>query len=211
MSISTQIVLVRHGQTNATKNHRIHGQTDSPLSVEGIQEARKTADHFRGQHFDALYSSPLGRAMHTAEIIADAIKLTPIPEEGFMEQHYGWLEGKSMKLFDPDLSGPKITRPIVKFAMKMSGEDSGAFVERIICAFDRIAEKHKGGRVLIVLHWMPISIGYLHALGKDVSKYREIGPWTACGISEFHSKNYKWELDLLDKSSHLLKNTFTSR
>lgn len=200
----TQVLFVRHAQTQNITKQRLHGQTDSPLSEKGLHDANNTADYFRGKSFDAFYSSSLGRAMHTAELIGEAINMTPTPEDGFKERYYGWLEGKSMKWFEPDLSGPKITQPLVKFALLMSGEQPDDFVNRVITTFDNLAEKHQGKRILIILHWGILSVLTQHLQRKDLSVWRSVGPWTACGISEYHLIEGIWLPIYLDKNSHLL-------
>ncbi len=201
---TTQVILVRHAQTQTITSHRIHGQTDGPLSKKGVRDAEKTAEHFRGQAFDAFYSSPLGRAMATAKMIGSAINMDPTPADGFMERFYGWLEGRNMKWFEPDLSGPKLTLPLVKLALWASGESGDDFVARVVSTFDKIADRHRGERVLIVLHWGILSVLTQHLQGKDLSVWRAVGPWTACGISEYHHINGAWQPLYLDSSSHLL-------
>ena len=205
MQETTQVVLVRHAETQTITSQRIHGQTDGPLSEKGIQDAQKTAEYFRGHTFDAFYSSPLGRAMTTARIIGSTINMEPVPVDGLKERYYGWREGRSLKWFEPDLSGPKITLPLVKFALWASGESSDDFINRAIHTFDIIAKKHRGERVLIVLHWGILSILNQYLQEKDVSAWREIGPWIACGISEFHhNNNGTWKPIRFDNGHHLL-------
>ena len=201
---TTQVVLVRHAETQTITSRRIHGQTDGPLSEKGLRDVQKTAEHFRGQSFDSFYSSPLGRAMQTAQTIGGAINMQPQPLDGFKERYYGWLEGQSMKWFEPDLSGPKLTLPLVKFALWASGEHGDAFVSRVIATFDTVAEQNKGKRILIVLHWGILSVLTQHLQRKDLSVWRGIGPWIACGISEYHLINDEWQPIYLDKGSHLL-------
>ena len=204
MGRPTSIILIRHGETEYTRIHRIHGSTNAPLTENGLEAAEKTADHFRGQTVQTIYSSPLGRAYKTAEIIGRAVGQAPIPDPGLEERGYGWLEGKPMPLFEPDFSGPKITLPLVKFALKHSGENSDVFLKRVTTAFDRIAEGHPGERVMIVTHWMPISVIYLHVSGQDIQNYRSMGPWVACGVSEFKGNRGNWEIIQLNADSHLL-------
>jgi broad specificity phosphatase PhoE len=205
MEQSTQVVLVRHAETQTITSQKIHGQTDGPLSERGIRDAQKTAQHFRGQSFDAFYCSPLGRAMTTAGIIADAINMAPVPVDGLKERYYGWLEGRSMKWFEPDLSGPKLTLPLVKFALWASGERGDDFVRRVTTTFDTIAEKHRGERVLIVLHWGLLSVLTQYLQEKDLSVWRGVGPWIACGISEYHhNNNGTWKPIHFDNGRHLL-------
>ena len=204
MAPSTQVVFVRHAQTESIINNRIHGQTDAPLTQKGIRDAHKTADFLRNQSFGAFYSSPLGRAICTSEIIGSALKMDPEPMDGLMERYYGWLEGKPLKFFEPDLSGPFFMRPIIQLALKVSGESGESFVSRVINTFNQIAAKHKGERVLIVLHWGNLSILAQHLQGRDLSIWRGIGPWTSCGISEFHQNGGAWKLVHLNQSDHLI-------
>ena len=204
MTLSTQVILVRHAQTEMITKNRIHGHFDRPLSQKGIQDAKKTAEHFRGQSFDALYSSSIGRAMHTAEIIGNAIDMVPVPNDGLKERNYGCLEGKPLSLFEPDLSGPKIMHPFINFALRTSGESAKFFVDRVISTFDDITTQHKKQRILFVIHWGLLSILTQYLQGKDLSVWREIGPWTSCGISEFHQKENTWQPIYLNNSSHLL-------
>ena len=203
MNNPTQVVLVRHAQTEMITENRIHGHSDSPLSKKGVRDANKTAGHLREQSFDAFYSSSIGRAMRTAEIIGDAINMAPVPTDGLKERYYGWLEGKSLSLFEPDLTGPKIMHPVIKFALKTSGESAEDFIDRVINTFGHITAKHKEQRILIVLHWGILSILTQYLQGKDLAVWREIGPWTSCGISEFHQKENIWQPIQLDNSSHL--------
>ncbi|MDO9547236.1 MAG: histidine phosphatase family protein [Pelolinea sp.] len=204
MDTSTKVVLVRHAQTEMITKKLIHGHSDSPLSQKGIRDAKKTADHFRGQPFDAFYSSSIGRAMRTAEIIGNAINMTPVPTDGFKERYYGWLEGKSTSLFEPDLSGPKIMRPFIRFALNISGESPEYLIDRVIKTFDGITTKHKGQRILMVIHWGILSVLTQYLQGKDLTGCCEIGPWISCGISEFHQKENSWQPIYMDKGDHLI-------
>ena len=204
MAPSTQVVFVRHAQTESIINNRIHGQSDAPLTEKGIRDAQRTAEFLSKQSFDAVYSSPLGRAIRTSEIIGSALNMDPEPMDGLMERYYGWLEGKPLKLFEPDLSGPFFMRPIIQLALKVSGESGESFVSRVTYTFDQIAAKHNGERVLIILHWGNLSVLAQHLQGRDLSIWRGIGPWTSCGISEFHQNGGTWKPVYLNQSEHLI-------
>lgn len=204
MTTSTRVVLVRHAETEMITKKLIHGHSDSPLSEKGTRDAQKTADYFRGQRFDAFYSSSIGRAVRTANIIGNAINIPPVPTDGLKERYYGWLEGKPLTLFEPDLTGPKIMHPIIEFALKISGESSLDFLDRVITTFESIVAKHEGQRILIVLHWGILSVLTQYLQGKDLAVWREIGPWTSCGISEYQQNENHWHPLYLDRSSHLI-------
>jgi probable phosphoglycerate mutase len=204
MTTSTRVVLVRHAETEMITKKLIHGHSDSPLSEKGIRDAQKTADYFRGQRFDAFYSSSIGRAVRTANIIGNAINIPPVPTDGLKERYYGWLEGKPLSLFEPDLTGPRIMHPIIELALKMTGESSQNFLDRVITTFESIVAKHEGQRILIVLHWGILSVLTQYLQGKDLAVWREIGPWTSCGISEYQQNENHWHPLYLDRSSHLI-------
>lgn len=206
MAKSTEIVLVRHAETTMISAARIHGHTDAPLTENGIRSAQKTAEALAGDSFDAFYSSSLGRAMHTAAIIADAISLSPTPVDGLRERYYGWLEGKPLALFEPDLTGPVIMHPIIKFALYVSGEREDEFPRRVIRSFEKIVVDHRGERVLMVIHWGILSILTKYFNGENMGGWQGVGPWTACGISEARFNGHGWEILRLDDSRHLIYN-----
>ena len=66
-----KLVIVRHGETEWNVQHRAMGQLDSPLTPKGIQQARAIGNRLHRLKFTSLYSSDLGRAVQTANIIAE--------------------------------------------------------------------------------------------------------------------------------------------
>lgn len=206
MAKSTEIVLVRHAETTMISEARIHGHLDAPLTENGIRAARKTAAALSADSFDAFYSSSLGRAMRTAGIIGDSIGLAPAPVDGLRERYYGWLEGKSLALFEPDLTGPAFMHPFIKFALHVSGEKDDEFPKRVVRAFEEILGKHEGKRILMVVHWGILSILAKYFKGESMGGWQSVGPWTACGITEAHLNGRGWKIIRLDDSRHLVYN-----
>lgn len=204
MEKTTQLVLIRHGETTMIADNRIHGHLDAPLSESGVRDARKTAEYFRGQRFDALYASSLGRAMSTASIIGEAIQLQPIPVDGLRERYYGLLEGKPMNLFEPDGSGPWYLRPYVYLALGLTGESEQHVARRAVRSIEELLSKHQGERIMAVVHWGMLGVLSQYFQGKDIYAWRTIGPWTACGISEFHAIDGRWRVVRLNDGKHLM-------
>jgi len=200
---TTELVLVRHAQTESLNNGLIHGQTDSPLSQEGILAAEKTAARFRGQTFHGLYASSLGRAIHTAAIIGEAIGRQPVAVDGLREQHYGWLEGKPGSWFNPEGNGKWILRPLVKLAMKTTAEPEEIYFQRVTRSADEIIAAHPGQRVMLVVHWGILCILVRHLQGEPLQGCLAPRRWTACGISEFHLNSHGWHAVRLNDSGHL--------
>ena len=65
------IWLTRHGQTNLNKQHLMQGRTDEPLNETGRAQARAARAQLGDMHFDAVYASPLQRAIETGAIMGD--------------------------------------------------------------------------------------------------------------------------------------------
>lgn len=90
----TLLLTVRHGVTELNRDKRVSGQTlDVPLLPEGIRQAEQARERFAGTPLDAVISSPLQRAIHTAQIVAgfprEAIEIDPLATE----RSFGLMEG----------------------------------------------------------------------------------------------------------------------
>ena len=101
----TVVTLIRHGRTIGNMTDRWQGRSDSPLTDEGRATAAAAARH--AASFDALYTSPLGRAAETADILAAANgHPEPLTHEGIIEMSFGmWedLTSEEARAQDPEL------------------------------------------------------------------------------------------------------------
>ncbi len=91
---SRSFFCVRHGVTDWNRQGRFQGLTDIPLNDEGISQAQEAARRLRDVRFDYVVSSPLIRAVKTAEIIADASGKTVVIDAGLIECDFGNFEGR---------------------------------------------------------------------------------------------------------------------
>lgn len=93
------LYIARHGQTVDNLENRIQGHTDSPLTELGVRQAEAIADRLASESFAAIYSSDLGRAVRTAEVIASRqglpINTTPL----LRESNLGVAQGLTVKEF----------------------------------------------------------------------------------------------------------------
>jgi broad specificity phosphatase PhoE len=90
-----QLILVRHGETVHNVAKIAQGWTDSVLSEHGQQQVRALAERLKDYAPDAIVSSPLGRALSTAQAIADATGLPVTTRDELREMNYGAWEGRS--------------------------------------------------------------------------------------------------------------------
>lgn len=87
---------LRHGETDWNARGLSQGSTDIPLNAVGIAQARRAALTLVGKGITRIVSSPLGRARHTAEIVAEALKLPVEIDDDLREVRFGVQEGKPM-------------------------------------------------------------------------------------------------------------------
>src|SRR5438477_2725836 len=88
-----KLFAVRHGETEWNLERREIGQLDSHLSPRGILQAQRLAKRLSGINFDALYTSDLGRAVQTAEIIGLECHKSVTVDAGLRERHMGVFQG----------------------------------------------------------------------------------------------------------------------
>jgi broad specificity phosphatase PhoE len=95
------IYILRHGQTELNIRRILQGRSDYPLNEKGVEQAEGAAALLRGVRFDAVYSSPLARAVQTAKIIAPYAG--PRLDGRLIEMDYGPYEGMSLKALAPEV------------------------------------------------------------------------------------------------------------
>ena len=82
---ATRIFMVRHGTTVMGAEDRFAGATDVALSDEGREQTRRLAERLAGEKIAAVYASPLGRTLETAQILAAPHELEVQTRDGFRE------------------------------------------------------------------------------------------------------------------------------
>lgn len=149
----TKLIFVRHAKTDWNKSGRIQGRSDIPLAESSIPEVRAAAERLKGRKIDAVYSSPLIRAVQTAELLTEGRGLTVIKDVRLIERDFGEYDGKTYEEIGlPDhtklfyaLSGVKKAEPVSDIFAR-----TRSFIEEMII-------KHDGETVLIVSHGVCIS------------------------------------------------------
>ena len=150
---ATRLLLIRHLEPDRSVHGRAYGSLDAPLSALALEQAAKLAQALESVRLDAVYSSPLRRALETATPLAVHRKLVPIVHEGFREIDFGEIEGSryeeieesSPGLFQSWMSDPTgVTFP--------GGESFAELRLRVLAAAEEIRERHRGSAVALVAH-----------------------------------------------------------
>jgi alpha-ribazole phosphatase len=138
------LYLIRHGETVGGDEKRYKGSLDVPLSENGIEQVRKTAEFLKDANISNVYTSPLIRALKSAEIIAEPHGLKPIEIPDFRERSFGIWEGMSFNEIKdkyPEEFEAWAGNPL-KYS-PMGGESTIEVRDRVIKAMDEILNRAK--------------------------------------------------------------------
>ena len=139
--MARQVVLVRHGETEWSRELKHTGRTDAPLTEEGERQAWRVGEALRGREFALVLASPLGRALETARLAG----FEPELRDELMEWDYGYYEGRLTAEIREEVPGWTIwTHPV----------PNGETAEEVGGRVDRVLEEIRAvqGDVLIFAH-----------------------------------------------------------
>lgn len=196
--MTEQLILVRHGETVHNVARIAQGWGDSDLSETGQQQVARLAERLKAFAPDAIYSSPLGRAITTAEAIARATGLTVNIVDELREMNYGRWEGQQFVevrrideanylrwVDDPDFPCPE-------------GESHSAVLERVQRA---LAAINGAKRPVLVTHGTAIRIATTALLELPLSASRNFAQDNAA-VNVFVRRGERWVLKLWNDTTH---------
>ena len=199
----TRILLVRHGRTEWNKGQIFRGTVDIPLDEQGRKEAACARDWLKAETFHAAYSSPLSRAVETAEIILEPHGVPVVKHGGLTDLNYGEWQGKPndevVQLY-PELVRQWKQGPHTVVFPK--GEGLPDVRDRAMKAAEEVVAKHPEETVLVAAHRVVNKVLIAALLGLDDSHFWEIGQDTAA-LNEFVYQGGKWICRLVNDTCHL--------
>ncbi|SFD43518.1 histidine phosphatase family protein [Clostridium uliginosum] len=156
----TTIFLTRHGETVWNTEKRLQGSKDSPLTDNGILQAKKLRDRLKNEKIDIIYASPIKRALDTANIIAEPNNIPIVTCNELKEVHFGEFEGKVIG----ELSKPgeaNFLMEMFKGNQEVKGPNGETLLDvqkRAFRILDNILEKEESKTILIVAHGMTLKV-----------------------------------------------------
>lgn len=163
-----RLLLIRHGQSEGNANGVLQGRLDFGLSELGLRQAQLTAERLGGERVDRIVTSPLGRALQTAEIIAAALGLPVEHELGLMEYDIGevaGLSGAEIRARYPEIAAAYGRRERPRFPGEEGRE---AFHARVRATLDRLRESDE--EMVAVAHGGVVSAICYAVLGLDTRR-----------------------------------------
>jgi probable phosphoglycerate mutase len=149
----TQLIFIRHGETDWNRQQRFQGQIDVPLNPVGHAQAERLAARLTSEPAQRFFSSDLSRARETAAPVGRAWQMPPLTLPGFREQSFGVLEGLDVPTIrerHPDLWARWLEHS-ADFALP-GGESLRQFHARVIAAVRELADAHPGASLAVVTH-----------------------------------------------------------
>lgn len=157
----TQILALRHGETDWNVAKRMQGHLDVPLNQNGLQQAQVLAKALSSEPIHAIYSSDLSRAALTAQPLAEMKSLPILQTAQLRERHFGAFQGKTYAEIEallPQAFGLWRDRD-PDFAAQ-DGESLRQLQNRIQTFMLEIAQRHRGQTVAIFSHGGVMDIIY---------------------------------------------------
>jgi len=201
------ILLIRHGENDYVKKSRLSGRMPGiHLNEKGRAQAQTLAEKLKSAPIKAVYSSPLERAIETAEPLANALGLEVISRPGLIETDIGEWQGKTIK----GLSRLKIWRKVLSAPSLMRFPGGESFIEtqyRICQEIEWMRTQHDP-KVLIACfsHADPIKLAIAYYLGMPLDMFQRLGVSPASitalhlgeGESHLLTLNYDFSLNFAE-------------
>lgn len=201
----TKLIIIRHGYSVANKSGYMTGQSDVPLAPEGLEQAAQTAEFvYKNYKIDAIFSSPLLRAVQTAEPLSELFKLPIITNDGLKEINAGLWEGKTpaeiFSLYPEEFS---LWRNDIGNARCTGGENLQEVQNRAISALKNIAKKSSEQTIAVFTHAAVIRSCFCFFKNLPLSEAKNI-PWVPnASVSEVICDNGNFCLKTEGQNEHL--------
>jgi probable phosphomutase (TIGR03848 family) len=185
----TLLLLIRHGENDFTKKHKLAGHLPNVhLNERGKKQALDLAEALKDVPIKTIYASPLERARETADPIALVRKLEVQVENGLIETDVGKWQGRSLAALRLNKHW-KVVQHSPSRAQFPDGETFYECQSRVVAALDKIVRKHKSQDIIAcVFHADPIKLAVAHYIGLPIDNFQRLscdtGSITALAIGE---------------------------
>ena len=200
----TEIIIIRHGETEWNKTGRFQGHSDVPLSAEGRAQAAALGKNLVVDHVDAIYASDLTRAMETAAPLAQRFGLEVISDPLLRELNFGSWEGR--KFNDVNAENPDAMKTFYNDPERVNIPDSEPFPEfqrRVARRVREIVAQERGKRIVIVSHGASIRILFADILSMPIRSIWHVSQLnTAVNKVRFEDDGFA-VVTLMNDTSHL--------
>jgi probable phosphoglycerate mutase len=180
----TEILLIRHGETDWNVEKRLQGHIDIGLNGKGRWQAEALGMTLANEALDAVYASDLQRAVLTAQAIANYQGLTVQKDSLLRERCYGALEGMSYQEINQVYPDTYIAWRAREIHARYPAGDNPAetlleFSNRVVNAVIALADRHTSEKIAIVTHGGVLDCVHRAAAGQSLSVKRDFDIFNA--------------------------------
>ncbi len=195
--------IVRHGQTEWNILGKTQGQGNSKLTEKGILQAKELSVGMEKYPIDMIFSSDLGRAVQTAEIVGEKFGIEVQKTEALREMGFGEWEGKLIpEITEKYADIYKTWRNEPHLAKIPGGETLDTIKKRLEIFINDLNEKYDNKNILLVSHSVTVRVFLLLMLDSDMKNiYRIKQDNTALNIVEW--RNYGPVVTKMNDTSHI--------
>lgn len=172
----TTLYLIRHGEVTPQLKHAFYGDMDVPLGERGLAQSKEVAERLAKVPFEVIYASPLERAVHLAELIAEPLDLPVRTLEMFRERNFGQFQGKTREeleaAFPEQFAAWQADRVFYRAPDAENFED---LESRVMAGLNELLAAFKGRRILLVCHAGPIRVILANILGLPLEHLFRLG------------------------------------
>jgi phosphoserine phosphatase len=202
--VVTHIILIRHGQTEWNRAERFRGRADVPLNDTGLAQAEATGQRVAAEwRPTAVYSSPLSRAVKTAEAVARPFDLPVQVHPGLADIDFGAWQGLT-----PDEARARWPEMVEAWyraphtAQIPGGETLASLRARAMATVAELAARHTGQTIVLVGHTVINRVILLAVLGLGNDRFWRLRQ-DNCAINVFEVESDGFTLVSLNDTCHL--------
>lgn len=201
----TTCILVRHGHVEGIHPPRFRGRAELPLTPLGERQAHALCNRIAAEWKpDAVYSSPMGRCLRTAGILARPFDLAVEPVADLNDLDYGAWQGLGKdevhRRWPEEYARWRRMPHLVSLP---DGENLRALSGRATRALHDIAHRHRDGTVIVTAHDSVNRTLLLYALDLPLSRYRSIAQ-APCALNVLEFVGGRWSILTINETGHLL-------
>ena len=206
----TKIYLVRHAEAAGNKQRFFQGHMDGKVSENGRAQLERLSKRFETIHLDALYSSPLSRAVETAKAVNSGSGLEIVTDDRLMEINGGVFEGVAwaeLPVRFPEEAERWSLRPW-EFAPE-NGEAMTHVMARMQQMLEDIGRRHEGGTVGAVSHGCAIRAALCAVMHGDILRLNDVDWCDNTAVTLLIWEDGRLRLEWANDNSHLDNDTST--
>ena len=199
----TKLILVRHGQSQSNQERCFAGQTDSPLTDLGKEQAELTAKFIKENYkIDKVYASDLQRAYYTGQKIAELSNVPIVKAVGLREIFVGEWEAKEVNLLLKRDDYLLWLTDIVN-AEPENGETVRDFSKRILDTLNQIVNENPNKTIVVATHATPVRVLETFITTGGIDKMQSRAWVSNASCSVFNYENGMWSIEQMDICAHL--------